>query len=155
RQAHTRAGKRDRAHAHPGQPPARRERAAGLAGVAAHARSDAGGLSELVLGIGRSANCSQVGSGVPGRSRMIAVPVLIVAGGPVGLSASVLLSRLGVGSRLVERHAGTALHPKARNINMHTMEIFRQCGVENAVRAAGLPIERTRFLIWVESLAGR
>ncbi len=86
---------------------------------------------------------------------MIDVPVLIVGGGPVGLSASILLSRLGVRSRLVERRAGTALHPKARNINMRTMEIFRQCGVEDAVRAAGLPIERTKFLIWVESLTGR
>ena len=86
---------------------------------------------------------------------MISVPVLIVGGGPVGLSASILLSRLGVASRLVERRAGTALHPKARNINMRTMEIFRQCGVEDAVRAAGLPIERTKFLIWAESLAGR
>lgn len=86
---------------------------------------------------------------------MIAVPVLIVGGGPVGLSASILLSRLGVASRLVERHAGTALHPKARNINMRTMEIFRQCGVEDAIRAAGLAIERTKFLIWAESLAGR
>jgi 2-polyprenyl-6-methoxyphenol hydroxylase-like FAD-dependent oxidoreductase len=86
---------------------------------------------------------------------MITVPVLIVGGGPVGLSASILLSRLGVASRLVERHAGTAFHPKARNINMRTMEIFRQCGVEDDVRAAGLAIERTKFLIWAESLAGR
>jgi 2-polyprenyl-6-methoxyphenol hydroxylase-like FAD-dependent oxidoreductase len=86
---------------------------------------------------------------------MISVPVLIVGGGPVGLSASILLSRLGIASRLVERHPATALHPKARNINMRTMEIFRQCGVEDTVRAAGLPIERTGLLIWAESLAGR
>lgn len=86
---------------------------------------------------------------------MIEVPVLIAGGGPVGLSASILLSRLGVASRLVERHAGTAIHPKARNINMRTMEIFRQCGVEDAVRAAGLPLERTGFMIWAETLAGR
>ena len=86
---------------------------------------------------------------------MTDVPVLIVGGGPVGLSASILLSRLGIASRLVERRAGTALHPKARNINMRTMEIFRQCGVEDAVRAAGLPVERAKFLIWAESLAGR
>jgi 2-polyprenyl-6-methoxyphenol hydroxylase-like FAD-dependent oxidoreductase len=83
------------------------------------------------------------------------VPVLIVGGGPVGLSASILLSRLGVASLLVERHPGTAIHPKARNINMRTMEILRQCGIEGAVRAAGLPIERTGFLIWTETLAGR
>jgi 2-polyprenyl-6-methoxyphenol hydroxylase-like FAD-dependent oxidoreductase len=86
---------------------------------------------------------------------VIEVPVLIVGGGPVGLSASILLSRLGVASRLVERHAGTAIHPKARNINMRTMEIFRQCGVEDDVRAAGLARERTGLLIWAESLAGR
>jgi 2-polyprenyl-6-methoxyphenol hydroxylase-like FAD-dependent oxidoreductase len=86
---------------------------------------------------------------------MITLPVLIVGGGPVGLSASILLSRLGIASRLVERHPSTAFHPKARNINMRTMEIFRQLGVEDAVRAKGLPLERTGFLIWAESLAGR
>ncbi|MPZ43157.1 MAG: hypothetical protein GEV05_07135 [Betaproteobacteria bacterium] len=86
---------------------------------------------------------------------MNTIPVLIVGAGPVGLSASILLSRLGIASRLVERRKSTSIHPKARNINMRTMEIFRQCGVEDAVRAAGLPIERTRFLIWAESLAGR
>ena len=64
--------------------------------------------------------------------------VLIVGGGPVGLTASILLSRLGVRSLLVERHPGTSIHPKARGINVRTMEIFRQCGVEAAVRAAGL-----------------
>jgi putative polyketide hydroxylase len=83
------------------------------------------------------------------------IPVLIVGGGPIGLSASILLSRLGVASRLVERHPGTAIHPKARGINMRTMEVFRQCGVEDAVRAAGLPSERTGFIIWAETLAGR
>jgi len=86
---------------------------------------------------------------------VIEVPVLIVGGGPVGLSASILLSRLGVASRLVERHSGTAFHPKARSINMRTMEVFRQCGIEEAVRAAGLSPERTGFIIWTESLAGR
>ena len=86
---------------------------------------------------------------------MIEVPVLIVGGGPVGLTTSILLSRYGVASRLVERHPGTAFHPKARNINMRTMEVFRQCGVEDAVRTAGLAIERTVYLIWAESLAGR
>ena len=54
------------------------------------------------------------------------VPVLIVGGGPVGLTASILLSRPASRSLLVERHPGTAIHPKARGINARTMEIFRQ-----------------------------
>ncbi len=60
------------------------------------------------------------------------VPVLIVGGGPVGLTASILLSQAGVRSLLVERHPGTAMHPKARGINARTMEMYRQCGVEAA-----------------------
>ena len=61
---------------------------------------------------------------------MTHVPVLIVGGGPVGLTASLLLSRRGTASLLVERHPGTAVHPKARGINARTMEIFRQQDVE-------------------------
>ena len=82
------------------------------------------------------------------------VPVLIVGGGPVGLTASILLSRAGVRSLLVERHAGTAVHPKARGINARSMEMYRQCGVEAAIRKAGLPPERAGFIIWARTLAG-
>jgi putative polyketide hydroxylase len=82
------------------------------------------------------------------------VPVLIVGGGPVGLTASILLSRLRAPSLLAERHPGTAIHPKARGINARTMEIFRQCGVENAIRDAGLPPDRTGLIVWVRTLAG-
>src|SRR4026207_1206777 len=82
------------------------------------------------------------------------VDVLIAGGVPVGLTASILLSRLGVTSLLVERHPGTSIHPKARGTNTRTMEIFRQCGVESAIRAAGLAPERSRFIVWSRSLAG-
>jgi 2-polyprenyl-6-methoxyphenol hydroxylase-like FAD-dependent oxidoreductase len=86
---------------------------------------------------------------------MIEVPVLIVGGGPVGLTASILLSQHGVRSLLVERHPGTAILPKARGINARTMEMYRQLGVEAGIRAAGLPPERTGLIVWTESLAGR
>ena len=85
---------------------------------------------------------------------MLDVPVLIAGGGPVGLTASILLSRHGVRSLLVERHPGTAILPKARGVNARTMEMYRQCGVEAAIRAAGLPPERTGLIVWTESLAG-
>jgi putative polyketide hydroxylase len=86
---------------------------------------------------------------------MFDVPVLIVGGGPVGLTASILLSRLGIRSLLVERHAGTAILPKARGINARTMEMYRQIGIEQAIRDAGLPTERTGFIVWTESLTGK
>jgi len=82
------------------------------------------------------------------------VPVLIVGGGPVGLTASILLSRKGIRSLLVERHAGTTLHPKARGINARTMEIYRQCGVEASIREAGLPPEQAGLVVWTRTLAG-
>ena len=73
------------------------------------------------------------------------VPVLIAGGGPVGLTASLMLSRLGIRSLLVERHPGTAIHPKARGINARTMEIFHQQGIEDDVRTAGLPPDKVGF----------
>jgi putative polyketide hydroxylase len=86
---------------------------------------------------------------------MLDIPVLISGGGPVGLTASLLLSRHGVRSLLVERHAGTALTPKARGINARTMEVFRQCGIDAAVRDAGLAEGGTGLIVWTETLAGR
>ncbi|HUH84878.1 MAG TPA: FAD-dependent monooxygenase [Stellaceae bacterium] len=81
-------------------------------------------------------------------------PVLIVGGGPVGLTASLLLSRAGVRSLLVERHPGTAIHPKARGINARTMEVFHQQSIAAAIRKAGLPPAHTGFIVWAKTLAG-
>jgi putative polyketide hydroxylase len=86
---------------------------------------------------------------------MLDIPVLISGGGPVGLTASLLLSRHGVRSLLVERHPSTALTPKARGINARTMEIFRQCGIDAAVREAGLAEGRLGLILWTETLAGK
>jgi putative polyketide hydroxylase len=70
------------------------------------------------------------------------------------LTASLLLSQHGVRSLLVERHPGTAIVPKSRGINARTMEVFRQCGIEPAIRAAGLPSGRAGLVVWTETLAG-
>jgi 2-polyprenyl-6-methoxyphenol hydroxylase-like FAD-dependent oxidoreductase len=34
------------------------------------------------------------------------------------------------------------------------MEMYRQCGVEEAIREAGLPTERTGLIVWTKTLAG-
>lgn len=85
---------------------------------------------------------------------IITIPVLIVGGGPVGLAASILLSRHGVRSLLVERNATTAYHPKATVINARSMELFRQWGIEAQVRAQGVPQELMLHMRWVRSLSG-
>jgi 2-polyprenyl-6-methoxyphenol hydroxylase-like FAD-dependent oxidoreductase len=46
------------------------------------------------------------------------------------------------------------VHPKARGINARTMEMYRQLGVEAAIRKAGLPPERAGFIVWAKTLAG-
>lgn len=84
----------------------------------------------------------------------IEIPVLIVGGGPVGLYTSILLSHHGIPSMLVERHTSTSLYPKARLINTRTMEIFRQCGLEQTLREISLPPEETRHAIWARTLMG-
>ena len=66
------------------------------------------------------------------------VPILIVGAGPAGLCSSILLSRLGVRSLVVERHTSTSIHPKATGISTRTMELFRSWGIERRVREAAI-----------------
>ena len=63
----------------------------------------------------------------------IEVPVLIVGGSLVGLSAATLLAHHGVRSLTVERHSGTAIHPRAAHATQRTMEILRALGLEAPV----------------------
>lgn len=68
--------------------------------------------------------------------------VVVIGGGPVGLSAAIALGRLGVQVTLFERHTDTARHPRGHVVNARTMEILRGWGLAAAVRAAGLPADR-------------
>ena len=82
----------------------------------------------------------------------VAVPVLVVGGGPVGLSTVIGLRRFGIACLLVERHPSTSLFPKGRAISTRTMEIFRQWGIEDEVTAAGLPREESLFIYLGDTL---
>src|SRR3982750_1376356 len=84
------------------------------------------------------------------------IPVLIVGGSLVGLTTAMLLGHHGVPSLAVERHAGTAIHPRAGHFQLRTMELLRQLGLEQRVRAKSLETySETGGIIAVESLAGR
>ena len=62
------------------------------------------------------------------------VPVLIVGGSLVGLSAALFLRWHGVDVLTVERHAGTAINARAGHFHLRTVEILRSAGLEDAVR---------------------
>src|SRR3954462_6194838 len=84
------------------------------------------------------------------------VPVLIVGGSLVGLTTAMLLGHHGVPSLSVERHAGTAIRPRAGHFQLRTMELLRQLGLEERGRAKSRGADRpTGGIIAVESLAGR
>jgi 2-polyprenyl-6-methoxyphenol hydroxylase-like FAD-dependent oxidoreductase len=62
------------------------------------------------------------------------VPVLIVGGSLVGLSTALFLAHHGVPSLSVERHASTAIRPRAGHFQLRTLELLRSVGVEDIVR---------------------
>ncbi|MFF3176683.1 FAD-dependent oxidoreductase [Streptomyces sp. NPDC057900] len=82
------------------------------------------------------------------------VPVLIVGGSLVGLSASLFLGRLGVEHLLVEKHAATSTHPRGRGNNVRTMEVFRRAGVEERIRAAASVLAENHGILQAGSLTG-
>jgi 2-polyprenyl-6-methoxyphenol hydroxylase-like FAD-dependent oxidoreductase len=64
--------------------------------------------------------------------------VLIVGGGPTGLTLAIDLGRRGVRCTLIEQKARPAFLPKMERINARTMEIYRRMGLAGQIRAAGL-----------------
>ncbi|KAF9634145.1 putative fad-binding monooxygenase protein [Lasiodiplodia theobromae] len=79
-------------------------------------------------------------------------PIAIIGGGPVGLSASILLSLRGIPNVVFERHSGTSIHPKACGINQRTMEIFRTMGLEQAIYAVAAPSDIAGRTAWYTDL---
>jgi 2-polyprenyl-6-methoxyphenol hydroxylase-like FAD-dependent oxidoreductase len=75
-------------------------------------------------------------------SEVVETPVLIVGGGPAGLTASLLLSRHGIASLLIDKRFDMSSLPRARGVHSRAMEILRVCGVEPDLRAVELPITR-------------
>ena len=66
--------------------------------------------------------------------------VLIVGGGPVGLTLAIDLATRGVDVVVVEqRPFGAIPEPKCNHVSARSMEIFRRLGVAKALRNAGLP----------------
>ena len=67
------------------------------------------------------------------------VPVLVVGGGGAGLTASMLLARLGVEHLLVSARPGTSDLPKAHVLNQRAMEVLDDAGVAATIAERSTP----------------
>jgi 2-polyprenyl-6-methoxyphenol hydroxylase-like FAD-dependent oxidoreductase len=89
-------------------------------------------------------------------SQTVECEVLIVGGSLVGLSAAAFLGQNGIAAQVVEKHAGTSIHPRAGYFHVGTMEAYRRIGLEPAIlEASHRQFGPDGGINLVESLAGR
>lgn len=87
---------------------------------------------------------------------LITTPVLIVGGGPVGLSLSLDLSWRNIPHILVERdgRAARSGHPRMDQVGVRSMEHFRRLGIVADIEAAGFPRDRRRDVVFATGVLG-
>ncbi|HWC24607.1 MAG TPA: FAD-dependent monooxygenase [Flexivirga sp.] len=79
--------------------------------------------------------------------------VFVVGAGPAGLTMAALLARQGVDAITVTKYPGTAHSPRAHITNQRTVEVFRDLGIEDAVRQVATPNELMGNNVWATSFA--
>jgi 2-polyprenyl-6-methoxyphenol hydroxylase-like FAD-dependent oxidoreductase len=82
--------------------------------------------------------------------------VLIAGGGPVGLAAAVELGRRGIECLVIEpRPTVSRARPRAKTINVRSMEHLRRWGLADRLRAAApLPVSFSQDVVFCTSLSG-
>ena len=80
--------------------------------------------------------------------------VLIVGGGPVGMTLACVLAQYGVRSILVERNPSTTQHPKMDITNARSMELFERAGLAARLRAVSVPDSQPFDVSWITALNG-
>jgi 2-polyprenyl-6-methoxyphenol hydroxylase-like FAD-dependent oxidoreductase len=93
------------------------------------------------------------GPGVGEGRRMIDVPVLVVGGGPVGLTTTYALQNRGIRVLVVERNPTTTRHPKMDVTNGRSMEHFRRLGIADRIRDVAVPRDHCMDVAWVTRLS--
>jgi 2-polyprenyl-6-methoxyphenol hydroxylase-like FAD-dependent oxidoreductase len=82
--------------------------------------------------------------------------VLVVGGGPVGLTLAMDLARRGIQTVVAElRHKGEPPSVKCNHVSARSMEIFRRLGVSKAIREAGLPADYPNDVSYRVSFSGK
>jgi 2,4-dichlorophenol 6-monooxygenase len=80
--------------------------------------------------------------------------VVVVGSGPAGASAALFLATLGVPTVVITKYRWTANTPRAHITNQRAMEIFRDLGIEEQVRADATPHELMGDTVFCTSIAG-
>ena len=80
--------------------------------------------------------------------------VLIIGGGVVGMSASMILQAMGVDAQLYTYYPGTSPHPKSHILNQRSMEIFDEFGLAEKIYAVSTPAPSMRAAGWYAGLKG-
>jgi putative polyketide hydroxylase len=86
------------------------------------------------------------------KTSAIQIPVLVVGGSLVGLSAGLFLAWRGVPTIVLEKHEGSHPHPRAMGYTEHSMEFFRAVGLADVIPQAPADFRLRRAR--VDSLAG-
>jgi 2-polyprenyl-6-methoxyphenol hydroxylase-like FAD-dependent oxidoreductase len=82
--------------------------------------------------------------------------VLVVGGGPVGLTLAMDLAQRGIRTVVAElRHKGEPPSVKCNHVSARSMEIFRRLGVAKAIRDAGLPADYPNDVSYRVSFTGK
>jgi putative polyketide hydroxylase len=79
-------------------------------------------------------------------------PVLVVGGSLVGLSTALFLAWRGTPTVLIEKHRGSAAHPRAIGFTELTLEHFRAVGIADQIPQVASDMRLRR--VTVESLTG-
>ena len=87
-------------------------------------------------------------------TKSIEVPVLIVGAGGAGLTASMLLSDLGVETLTISNASGTSVLPKAHVLQQRSMEVYRRAGVADDIYEIGTPPAQMAATGWYAGFVG-
>src|SRR5262245_42106663 len=81
------------------------------------------------------------------------IDVLIVGGGPVGLSLACELYRHGVSCRIIDKNDSPQVWSKAAAVTPRTMEVLDDMGIGARARARGRPVHAMNLYKGTERLA--
>ena len=86
--------------------------------------------------------------------RRLKTPVLIVGGGPIGLTLALDLGWRGIRCMLIEQGDGSIDLPRGAMVAARTMEFCRRWGIKDRIVHAGFPDDYKLDMVFCTSLAG-